>query len=459
MGIRTLLYLFRLGLKNLWHHRVYTAASVITMSACIFLFGLFYLAAANVDSMVKKTEQEVYVAVFFDEGILPERVEEIGNLIQSRPEVLRTVYVSADEAWSGFKEKYYENAEALDGIFETDNPLASSGNYQVYIDRIGSQEGFVEYVQSIEGVRKTTHSADTVMALLKLRQGAARLIAGSAVLLVLISVLLIHNTLSVGIEAQKEKTRVMRLMGAREGFVKIPFMAEAVVMGAAGVVIPLILLMWLYRWGLAFAVSGLNGLGSLRGLESGLLTEAQVFPGLIRGRTHTSSVQSRVMEVSKPPIRVICPGRVYRNEAISYRAHCFFHQVEGLYIDKNVSFTDLKQVLLQFAQEMFGPETKIRLRPSYFPFTEPSAEMDISCDICGGEGCPFCKYTGWVEILGCGMVDPAVLEANGIDSKVYTGYAFGMGVERIANLKYKVKDLRMFSENDTRFLEEFEAAN
>ena len=176
-------------------------------------------------------------------------------------------------------------------------------------------------------------------------------------------------------------------------------------------------------------------------------------------RTHTSSVQSRVMEVSQPPIRVICPGRVYRNEAISYRAHCFFHQVEGLYIDKNVSFTDLKQVLLQFAQEMFGPETKIRLRPSYFPFTEPSAEMDISCDICGGKGCPFCKYTGWVEILGCGMVDPAVLEANGIDSSVYTGYAFGMGVERITNLKYKVKDLRMFSENDTRFLKEFESAN
>lgn len=176
-------------------------------------------------------------------------------------------------------------------------------------------------------------------------------------------------------------------------------------------------------------------------------------------RTHTSSVESRVMENTQPPIRIVSPGRVYRNEAISYRAHCFFHQVEGLYIDKNVSFTDLKQVLLQFAQEMFGPQTKIRLRPSYFPFTEPSAEMDISCDICGGEGCPFCKYTGWVEILGCGMVDPAVLEANGIDSKVYTGYAFGMGVERIANLKYKVKDLRMFSENDTRFLEEFEAAN
>ena len=176
-------------------------------------------------------------------------------------------------------------------------------------------------------------------------------------------------------------------------------------------------------------------------------------------RTHTSSVQSRVMEVQQPPLRVICPGRVYRNEAISYRAHCFFHQVEGLYIDKDVSFTDLKQVLLLFAKEMFGADTKIRLRPSYFPFTEPSAEMDISCNICGGKGCPFCKGTGWVEILGCGMVDPNVLELNGIDSTQYTGYAFGMGIERITNLKYQVKDLRMFSENDTRFLREFEAAN
>ena len=176
-------------------------------------------------------------------------------------------------------------------------------------------------------------------------------------------------------------------------------------------------------------------------------------------RTHTSSVQSRVMEHTQPPIRVICPGRVYRNEAISARAHCFFHQVEGLYIDEDVSFTDLKQVLLTFAREMFGPETKIRLRPSYFPFTEPSAEMDISCNICGGKGCSFCKHTGWVEILGCGMVDPNVLEANGIDSKVYKGYAFGMGVERITNLKYQVKDLRLFSENDVRFLDEFMAAN
>ena len=175
-------------------------------------------------------------------------------------------------------------------------------------------------------------------------------------------------------------------------------------------------------------------------------------------RSHTSSVQVRTMEQTQPPIRVICPGRVYRNEAISYRAHCFFHQVEGLYIDKGVTFTDLKQVLLLFAQEMFGSDTKIRLRPSYFPFTEPSAEMDISCNICGGTGCPFCKQTGWVEILGCGMVDPNVLDACGIDNNVYSGYAFGMGIERITNLKYQVKDLRMFSENDTRFLREFEAA-
>jgi len=176
-------------------------------------------------------------------------------------------------------------------------------------------------------------------------------------------------------------------------------------------------------------------------------------------RSHTSSVQARVMERQQPPIRVICPGRVYRNEAITARAHCFFHQIEGLYVDENVSFTDLKQVMLTFARELFGPDTKIRLRPSYFPFTEPSAEMDISCHICGGVGCGFCKHTGWVEILGCGMVDPNVLELCGIDSKKYSGYAFGLGVERITNLKYQVSDLRMFSENDKRFLEEFEAAN
>ncbi len=176
-------------------------------------------------------------------------------------------------------------------------------------------------------------------------------------------------------------------------------------------------------------------------------------------RTHTSSVQTRVMETTEPPIRIICPGRVYRNEAISYRAHCFFHQVEALYIDRNVSFADLRQVLLLFAQEMFGKDTKIRLRPSYFPFTEPSAEMDISCNICGGKGCPFCKFSGWVEILGCGMVDPNVLKSNGIDSNIYSGYALGMGIERITNLKYQVSDIRMFSENDIRFLKEFQAAH
>jgi phenylalanyl-tRNA synthetase alpha chain len=175
-------------------------------------------------------------------------------------------------------------------------------------------------------------------------------------------------------------------------------------------------------------------------------------------RTHTSSVQVRVMEQQKPPIRAIFPGRVFRNEAISARAHCIFHQVEGLYIDKDVSFADLRQTLLYFAKEMFGQDTRIRLRPSYFPFTEPSAEMDISCTLCGGSGCTMCKNTGWVEILGCGMVDPNVLDNCHIDSKEYTGFAFGMGIERIAVLKYQVKDIRLFFENDIRFLEQFKSA-
>lgn len=176
-------------------------------------------------------------------------------------------------------------------------------------------------------------------------------------------------------------------------------------------------------------------------------------------RTHTSSVQVRVMENSTPPIRTISPGRVYRNEAISARAHCFFHQVEGLYIDKKVSFADLKQTLLYFAKELFGEKAQIRLRPSYFPFTEPSAEVDVSCTICSGKGCNVCKYTGWLEILGCGMVDPNVLEACGIDSEEFTGFAFGMGIERIAQLKYRVNDLRLYSENDLRFLKQFKSAH
>jgi len=175
-------------------------------------------------------------------------------------------------------------------------------------------------------------------------------------------------------------------------------------------------------------------------------------------RTQTSSVQVHIMEGSKPPIRTISPGRVYRNEAISARAHCQFHQVEGLYIDEKVSFADLKQTLLYFAREMFGVETKIRVRPSYFPFTEPSAEVDISCSLCGGKGCNVCKYTGWVEIMGCGMVDPQVLENCGIDSTKYSGFAFGMGIERITMLKYQIKDLRLFFENDVRFLKQFTTA-
>jgi phenylalanyl-tRNA synthetase alpha chain len=176
-------------------------------------------------------------------------------------------------------------------------------------------------------------------------------------------------------------------------------------------------------------------------------------------RTHTSSVQIRVMETTKPPIRSIFPGRVYRNEAITSRAHCFFHQIEGLYIDKGVAFADLKQTLLHFAKQLFDEHTEIRLRPSYFPFTEPSAEMDISCNLCGGKGCTFCKYTGWVEILGCGMVDPNVLENCGIDSSMYSGFAFGIGIERMTNLLFTVKDLRSFSENDIRFLSQFHSVN
>ena len=175
-------------------------------------------------------------------------------------------------------------------------------------------------------------------------------------------------------------------------------------------------------------------------------------------RTHTSSIQVRTMEHQKPPIRVICPGRVFRNEAISYRAHCIFHQIEGLYIDEGVSFADMKQSLLYFAKEIFGEQAVIRMRPSYFPFTEPSAEVDVSCNLCGGKGCPVCKGTGWLEIMGCGMVDPNVLEANGIDPQKYSGFAFGMGIERIAMLKYGVKDLRLYFENDVRFLHQFDEA-
>jgi phenylalanyl-tRNA synthetase alpha chain len=195
-----------------------------------------------------------------------------------------------------------------------------------------------------------------------------------------------------------------------------------------------------------------------RDMQDTFFVEKRLDGNDIALRTHTSSVQVRTMETKKPPIRMLFPGRVFRNEAISARAHCIFHQVEGLYIDRNVSFVDLKQTLLYFAKEMFGEKTQIRLRPSYFPFTEPSAEMDISCNLCGGKGCNICKHTGWIEILGCGMVDPNVLDMCGIDSKEYTGFAFGMGIERMTMGLYTIKDLRLFFENDLRFLRQFESA-
>ena len=268
MAFRTWLYLCRLGFKNLWHNKVYTAASVLTMAACIFLFGIFYIAVLNLDGVLQKTEEEVYVAVFFEETVAPERVEEIGGLIRERPEVERTVYTSADD--------YFKDGELLDGIFDGDNPLAASNHYQVYIGGIEQQEGFVEYVKSLEGVRKVTHSADTVRALLRIKTVISRLIAGSAAILLLISSLLIHNTLSVGIESQKGKTRVMRLMGAREEFIRVPFLVEGLVMGLAGMCIPLFLLFAGYRWGLELVAAGLN----LYGGAVSLLPPSEVFPKL-----------------------------------------------------------------------------------------------------------------------------------------------------------------------------------
>ena len=276
MAFRTWLYLCRLGFKNLWHNKVYTAASVLTMAACIFLFGIFYIAVLNLDGVLQKTEEEVYVAVFFEDTVSPERVEEIGGLIRERPEVVKTVYTSADDAWEGFRNDYFKDGELLDGIFDGDNPLAASNHYQVYIGGIEQQEGFVEYVKSLEGVRKVTHSADTGRALLRINPDISRLIAGSAAILLLISILLIHNTLSVGIESQKGKTRVMRLMGAREEFISVPFLVEGLVMGLAGMCIPLFLLFAGYRWGLELVAAGLN----LYGGAVSLLPQSEVFPKL-----------------------------------------------------------------------------------------------------------------------------------------------------------------------------------
>lgn len=278
MGFRTWLYLCRLGFKNLWYNKVYTAASVLTMSACIFLFGIFYIGALNVDSVVRETEAQIYVAVFFDGSVDPERVEEIGDLIRQRTEVVRTEYISADAAWAGFRDDYFGDGEILDGIFEGDNPLAASNHYQVYVSRIEQQQGFVDYVSGLDGVRKVTHSADTAHALLRVKSVASRLAQASVGVLLLISILLIHNTLSVGIQAQKGKMRVMRLMGAREEFVRVPFLVEGLVMGMAGMCIPLALLFAGYRWGMDLAASALQ----IYGGTVSLLPISQVFPKLIR---------------------------------------------------------------------------------------------------------------------------------------------------------------------------------
>lgn len=254
---RTWLYLGRLGLRNLWYHKVYTVASMLTMSACIFLFGIFFLAVLNLDSVLIQTEEDVYVAVFFDEDVAQERIEEVGNLIRGRSEVLRTVYTSAEEAWDEFRAERFEDTEVLEGIFEDDNPLSGSANYQVYIDGIEQQETFVEYVLGLDGVRTVTHSADTVRALLRIKNVVSRVAVGSAAILVLISVLLIHNTLSVVIEAQKDKMHVMRLMGAREAFIRVPFCVQAFVMAIVGMGVPLLLLFGCYRWGIGLVSSGL----------------------------------------------------------------------------------------------------------------------------------------------------------------------------------------------------------
>ena len=305
MAFRTWLYLCRMGLKNLWHNKVYTAASVLTMSSCIFLFGLCCLAALNLDSVLKKTGEEVYVAVFFEEGVSPERVEEVGGLIRSRPEVLKTVYTSAEEAWNGFKEDYFENGELLDGIFEGDNPLAASNHYQVYIDGIGQQEAFVGYVSGLEGVRKAAHSADTVRALLRIRAVILRVAAGGMAVLLLISVLLIHNTLSVGIEAQKEKTHVMRLMGAQEEFLKIPFLVESFVMAIAGMCIPLLLLYVCYGKGMELVAAALSLNGSISLLPAGevfpKLAAASVLLGIVAGTLGGGSVMGKLRN-DKPVI-------------------------------------------------------------------------------------------------------------------------------------------------------------
>lgn len=278
MSVSTFLYLCKLGIKNTWRNKVYTVASIITMSACIFLFGIFYLVVLNVGTAIHSAEKEVAVVVFFDDSIEEGQVDQIGALIRNRPEVTNTVYTSSEEAWNHFKDLYFEDEELLEGIFKEDNPLEHSNNYQVFLKDVESQESFLPYVQGLEGVRRAVSSADTVKAMIKIKKAMSSVTYGSAAVMLVISVLLIYNTIGVGITAQKEKNKVMLLIGARGSFIRIPYIIEGLIMGIMGMVIPLILLYLVYRWGVQFAMTQLDMLGG--GIR--LLPPAAVFPGVIR---------------------------------------------------------------------------------------------------------------------------------------------------------------------------------
>lgn len=278
MSTKTFLYLCKLGIKNTWRNKVYTVASIITMTACIFLFGIFYLIVLNVNTFIHSAEKDVAVVVFFDQEIDAGRVDEVGTLIRQRPEVTSTVYTSSEDAWNHFKDTYFEDEQLLEGIFEKDNPLKNSNNYQVFLKDVESQESFLPYVRSLDGVRKVLSSADTVKAVIKIKNAMSTVTYGSAAVIIIISVLLIYNTVGVGIAAQREKIKVMFLMGAKDSFIRIPYIIEGLIMGILGMVLPLVLLYLVYRWGINFAVTQFNIFGG--GIR--LLPLASVFPKVIR---------------------------------------------------------------------------------------------------------------------------------------------------------------------------------
>ncbi|MCB6609820.1 permease-like cell division protein FtsX [[Clostridium] symbiosum] len=278
MSLKTFSYLCRLGFKNTWRNKVYTIASVVTMTVCIFLFGLFYLVVLNVNTAIRNTEKDVAVVIFFDDNVPAGRVDEIGELLRARPEVTNTVYTSSEEAWNTFRDTYYEGENLLEGVFEEDNPLEHSNNYKVFLKDVESQEKFVAYVGQLDGVRSVRNSADTVKAVLKIKNAISTITFGSVVVIVLTSVLLIYNTLAIGIAAQREKTQAMLLMGARDIFIKIPFIIEGLIMGIAGMVLPIVLLYFTYRWGTEFAVTQFHLFGE--GIR--LLPLPSVFPGVVR---------------------------------------------------------------------------------------------------------------------------------------------------------------------------------